>query len=35
MGARYAWELWKMNELGPGLKCPKAGGMAGAVKPYG
>lgn len=35
MGARYAWELWKMNELGPCLKWPKAGDMAGALKPMG
>lgn len=35
MGARCAWQLWKTNKLGPGLKCPKADGVAGALKPYG
>lgn len=35
MGARCTWELWKRNELESVLKCPKAGCMAGALKPYG
>lgn len=35
MGARYAGELWKKNELESVLRCPKAGGIDGALKPYG